>query len=106
MQEIDLTKTVKEWSILILQFEENHQKNDNNLFMIKANEIFTFYNDFKNTLAQLQQNFSEKLVEASSIISKAVLKQKASEHKNQMTMFKQWIESILDQSAKLLGIRA
>ena len=94
MEKIDLTKTVKEWSILILQFEENHQKNDNNLFMIKANEIFTFYNDFKNTLAQLQQNFSEKLVEASSIISKAVLKQEASEQKSQMAIYEQLVESI------------
>ena len=55
MQKIDLTKTVKECSILILQFEENHQKNDNNLFMIKALEIFSLYNDLKDTLAQLQQ---------------------------------------------------
>ena len=31
MQKIYLTKIVKEWRILILQFEENHQKNDNNL---------------------------------------------------------------------------
>jgi len=27
MQKIYLSKTVKEWRILILQFEENHQKN-------------------------------------------------------------------------------
>ena len=70
MQKISITKTVKEWHILILQFEENHQKNDNNLFMIKALEIFLLYNDLKDTLAQLQQNFS-KLVKSSTIISKA-----------------------------------
>ena len=69
MQKIYLTKTVKEWHILILQFEENHQKDDNNLFMIRALEIFSLYNDLKDTLAQLQQNLSEKLVKASTIIS-------------------------------------
>ena len=51
-----------------------------------------------------KKNFSEKLVKSLSIISKAVLKQKASEHKNQMTIYKEWIESILDQRATLRDI--
>ena len=53
MQKISITKTVKEWHILILQFEENHQKGDNDLFMIEALELYTLYNELKETLAQL-----------------------------------------------------
>ena len=76
-----------------MQFEENHQKNDNNLSMIKATEIFLIYNVLEHKLAQLKQDLS-KLVKASTIISKAVLKQKASEQKSQMAIYEQSIESI------------
>ena len=93
MQEIYLTKTVKEWYILIMQFEENHQKHENNLSMIKATEIFLIYKDLEDKLAQLKQDLS-KLVKASTTINKAVLKQKASEQKSQMAIYEQSIESI------------
>ena len=85
---------MKECHILILQFEENHQKGDNDLFMIEALEFYTLYNELKETLAELQQNISEKLVIASSNMSKAVFKQEASEQKSQMAIYEQLIESI------------
>ena len=92
MQKISITKTVKEWHILIMQFEKNHQKNDNNLSMAKATEIFLIYEDLEDKLAQLKQD-SSKLVKASTTINKAVLKQKASEQKSQTAIYEQ-IESI------------
>ena len=56
-------------------------------------------------MTQLQQNFSEKLVKASTIISKAVFKQEASEQKSQMAIYEQLIESIeLDHNATLKDI--
>ena len=60
--------------------------------MAKATEIFIIYEDLEDTLAQIKQDWS-KLVKASTTINKAVLKQKASEQKNQTVIYEQ-IESI------------
>ena len=65
---------MRQCHILILQFESNH-KDDNDLFMIDAIDFYTLYTELKETLAELQQIISMKLVIASSDMSRAVLKQ-------------------------------
>ena len=58
MQKVSITEDVRQCHILILQFESNHQKDDNDLFMIDALEFYTLYTGLKETLAELQQNIS------------------------------------------------
>ena len=100
MQKVSITEDVRQCHILILHFEENID-----LFMIDALEFYTLYTGLKETLAELQQNISEKLVIASSNMSRAVLKQEASEQKSQMAIYEQLIESIkLDHNATLRDI--
>ena len=57
MQKLSITDDVRQCYILILQFEENHQKDDNDLFMIDALEFYTLHNELKETLAELGKIF-------------------------------------------------